>query len=88
MQISEQFASITIRSLDRGLKERLRVRAAQNGRSMEAEARLILETTLAPRDVPPAQHLFDRVQARFAAFGGADLDLPAREAMREPPSFD
>lgn len=35
-------ASITIRNLDDSAKERLRVRAAQNGRSMEEEARLLL----------------------------------------------
>lgn len=35
-------ASITIRNLDNSAKERLRVRAAQNGRSMEEEARLLL----------------------------------------------
>jgi phosphopantothenoylcysteine decarboxylase/phosphopantothenate--cysteine ligase len=35
-------ASITIRGLDDALKQRLRLRAAQNGRSMEDEARTIL----------------------------------------------
>lgn len=35
-------ASITIRNLDDAAKERLRMRAAQNGRSMEEEARLLL----------------------------------------------
>src|SRR6202790_638785 len=35
-------ASITIRGLDDGLKQRLRLRAARNGRSMEDEARTIL----------------------------------------------
>jgi phosphopantothenoylcysteine decarboxylase/phosphopantothenate--cysteine ligase len=34
-------ASITIRKLDDGVKERLRVRAAKAGRSMEEEARAI-----------------------------------------------
>ena len=32
-------ASITVRNLDDGLKRRLRIRAAENGRSMEEEAR-------------------------------------------------
>ena len=36
-------ASITIRNLDDTVKERLRVRAAMHGRSMEDEARLILK---------------------------------------------
>ncbi|MGK2878430.1 MAG: FitA-like ribbon-helix-helix domain-containing protein [Solirubrobacterales bacterium] len=36
-------AAITIRDLDDAAKERLRVRAAMNGRSMEAEARTLIE---------------------------------------------
>ena len=35
-------AMITIRNLDGKVKQKLRVRAAVNGRSMEAEARAIL----------------------------------------------
>ena len=35
-------AMITIRDLDGQVKQKLRVRAAVNGRSMEAEARAIL----------------------------------------------
>ncbi|MGH6847586.1 MAG: FitA-like ribbon-helix-helix domain-containing protein [Methylocella sp.] len=34
-------SSITIRNLDQAIKERLRVRAAEHGHSMEAEARRI-----------------------------------------------
>ena len=48
-------ASITIRNLDGRVKERLRVRAAQNGRSMEAEARSILSDTLAPTNAEAGQ---------------------------------
>ena len=39
-------ASITVRNLDDGLKRRLRIRAAENGRSMEQEARDILRGRL------------------------------------------
>ena len=35
-------ASITVRNLEDGLKRRLRIRAAENGRSMEQETRDIL----------------------------------------------
>ena len=35
-------ATLTIRNLPDDVRDRLRVRAAQNGRSMEAEARLAL----------------------------------------------
>ena len=40
-------ASITIRQLDDELKQRLRLRAARNGRSMEDEARTILRQAAA-----------------------------------------
>ena len=43
-------ASITSRQLDEGLKRRLRLRAARNGRSMEDEARTILRTAAALDD--------------------------------------
>lgn len=38
--------AITIRRLPEGVKQRLRMRAAENGRSMEAEARDILVSAL------------------------------------------
>lgn len=37
-------ASITIRNLDDEIKQRLRVRAAKNGRSLEEELRVILQS--------------------------------------------
>lgn len=79
-------ASITIRKLDPSLKERLRVRAAEHGHSMEAEARQILQTALAGSGRRQRErNLYERVHARFAKLGGVDLELPARQAAREPP---
>ncbi|MCY4396246.1 MAG: plasmid stabilization protein, partial [Rhodospirillaceae bacterium] len=69
-------ASITIRNLDDGLKRRLRVRAAENGRSMEEEARDILRRTVG--QAPPPKDLGRAIHARFAALGGVDLELPER----------
>ena len=40
-------AQLLVRKLDEDVKERLRVRAKRNGRSVEAEAREILQATLA-----------------------------------------
>ena len=45
-------ASITVRNLDDDLKRRLRIRAAENGRSMEQEAREILWSALAVEAAP------------------------------------
>lgn len=80
-------ASITIRNLDEGLKRRLRVRAAEHGRSMEDEARAILRVSLSA-DAAMPRHLGTALHALFASAGGADLDIPAREPIREPPRFD
>ena len=77
-------ASITIRDLEPQLKERLRVRAAHNGRAMEEEARVILRTTLAGSGLT-AQRLGDSIHGRFHALGGVDLAIPEREPMRAPP---
>ena len=39
-------ATLTIRNLDEDVKRRLRLRGAENGRSMEAEARAILAQSI------------------------------------------
>ncbi|MGH6794023.1 MAG: FitA-like ribbon-helix-helix domain-containing protein [Methylocella sp.] len=80
-------SSITIRNLDPALKERLRVRAAEHGHSMEAEARRILKTALSEQGRPRGPNLYERIRARFAPLGGVDLELPPREGVRELPRF-
>jgi antitoxin FitA len=77
-------ASITIRNLDERTKARLRVRAAQHGRSMEAEARTLLRAALRD-EVTPGSNLADAIRTRFRRFGGVELRRPAREPIREPP---
>ena len=80
-------ASITVRNLDDGLKRRLRVRAAENGRSMEQEAREILKHALEEEAVP-VRNLGTALHELFRPFGGVDLEIPPRQPMREPPRFD
>ena len=79
-------ASITIRNLDDGVKTRLRVRAAGNGRSMEEEARLILRDAVGRK--PSSRNLANIVRSYFGPKNGVDLELPPREPAREPPSFE
>jgi plasmid stability protein len=59
---SADMSSITIRNLDPAVKERLRIRAAQHGHSMEAEARSILQSTLKEPDRLPARNLYERIR--------------------------
>ncbi len=76
-------ASITIRRLPENTKRRLRLRAARNGRSMEQEARELLETALAQTDRKP-ENLGETIHRRFAALGGVDLKIPPRGPIRDP----
>ncbi len=69
-------AALTIRNLDDSTHARLRVRAARNGRSMEAEVRAILDEVL-PED-RPEYGTGTRIRALFADLGGVELDLPGR----------
>lgn len=71
-------STLTVRNLDDAVKARLRVRAAENGRSMEAEARAILRDTLL--GAPPAR-LGTRIHERFAGLRGDALELPARREL-------
>lgn len=80
-------ASITVRNLDEGLKRRLRIRAAENGHSMEQEARNILRSVL-DEDAAPERMLGTALHELFKPFGGVDLEIPPREPMRDPVRFD
>ena len=80
-------ASITVRNLDDGLKRRLRIRAAENGHSMEQEVRDILRAAL-EREAAPEGNLGTAIHELFKPFGGVELEIPPREPMREPPRFD
>ncbi len=79
-------ASLMIRNLDDDVKRRLRLRAAENGRSMEAEAREILRLTVGCE--PPPEDLGQAIHARFAKFGEINLEIPERSPMRPLPDFD
>lgn len=73
-------ASITIRRLPESTK---RLRAARNGRSMEQEAREILEAALT-RTEAKSENLGDLIHRRFPALGGVDLKIPPRRPIRDP----
>lgn len=79
-------ASITIRNLDDEVKHRLRVRAAENGRSMEEEVWRILRVAVGC--TPGPQDLATIIRSYFGPSNGVDLELPPREPVREPLSFD
>lgn len=69
-------AAISIRNLDDRVKERLRIKAARHGRSMEAEIRAILVEAV--REPGDADGLFETMLIRFGEIGGVELELPPR----------
>jgi antitoxin FitA len=76
-------ANLTVRKLDPAVKERLRVRAARRGHSMEEEARRILTEACAP----PASNLAVIAGALFGPENGFELELPARSPGRAALDF-
>ena len=80
---NQGMASITIRNLTDDTKKRLRLRAAEHGRSLEAEAREILNNGVASQPAG-ADNLFDSIHRRFAALGGVELKLPKRGSRKVP----
>jgi len=81
-------ATLTIHNIDAAVKEQLRVRAARNSRSMEAELRSIISDAVSgQRNREP--NLAEAIRRRFEPFGGVD-DLEPHPAVTvgEPPAFD
>jgi len=79
-------AAITIRQLSEEDKQRLRERAAANGRSMEAEARAILLAGIADETPKPVRLDINWVDAFMEfgkKFGDVELELPPRTSSRE-----
>lgn len=78
-------AAISIRNLDDVVKERLRIRAARHGRSMESEIRTIL--TDAVREPADEVGLFHVLLDRFDELGGVELELPPRTTAPRAPDL-
>jgi plasmid stability protein len=78
-------AVITIRNLPAEIHRALRVRAAEHGRSTEAEVRAILAEAVQPAGrVKLGSALVDA----FRPFGGVDLKIERDRKVPEPPEFD
>jgi antitoxin FitA len=70
-------ATLTIRNLDEETKRQLRIQGAKNNRSMEAEARIILQKSLLTTET--SFGLASRIREIVTPYGGVDLKLPDRK---------
>jgi antitoxin FitA len=78
-------AKIYIHNIDEQLAACLRARAALHARSMEDEVREILRLALSAEPTR-GQSLVEAMRTRIEPLAGIELELPAREAQREPPA--
>lgn len=79
-------SSLTIRNVDEATKQRLRLRAARHGVSMEEEVRRILKEVLHPAEAP--SRLGQRLRDRFALATTEQFVLPKRHMPRTPLQWD
>jgi plasmid stability protein len=80
-------ASITVRNLEESTKRKLKMQAAENGRSMEQEIREILNGAVREKRQEAAKsgaELVKRIREIFGPLGGVDLEPLPREPMGEP----
>jgi plasmid stability protein len=78
-------SAITVRNLPEETRRALKVRAAQHGRSTEAEIREILEEAVRPK----ARVMIGSELAAFGRqLGGVDLDIPRDQTPLKPAIFE
>jgi plasmid stability protein len=85
-QEPQAMASLTVRGIPEAEKEALRVRAAKNGRSMEAELRAIIREAVKD-GVKPEMDLFTAIRAIVEPHGGLET-AEHPDAPVEPPRLD
>ncbi len=78
-------AAITIRNLSAETHRALRVRAAEHGRSTEAEVRAILDEAARPAG---RVKMGSALVEMFRPLGGVDLDIERDRSPAEPPQFE
>jgi len=78
-------AALNVRNLSDETHKALRIRAAANGRSVEAEIRIILDDAVSPKN---QLGLGSMLAAIGRELGGVDLDIARDKAEPEPASFE
>ncbi len=77
--------AVTVRNLPEKTHRALKVRAAQNGRSTEAEIRVILEEAVSPK---ARMKIGSQLAAFGRRYGGIELDSKRDRRPIEPARFE
>ena len=83
-------SSLLIRNLSDETKKALRIKAAENGRSMTEEARSLIEAGIQkpqPKKQPKANNWVHSLLMDLRAIGDAELELPPRDEAPPPLDF-
>lgn len=78
-------AAVTIRNIPEKTHRALKLRAAKNGRSTEAEIRLILEESVSPK---PRLKIGSELAAFGRRYGGIELNYERDRRPIEPAKFE
>ena len=78
-------AAITVRNLSAETHRALRVRAAEHGRSTEAEVRAILDEAVRPAE---RVRLGSALVDAFRPLGGVELEIERDRTPAKPPRFE
>lgn len=78
--------AVTVRNIPEATHRALRLRAANSGRSTEAEIRYILEEAVQPAE--SQLKLGDAIHQLAMKYGGFELDIPPRTDMPRAAVFD
>ncbi len=76
-------ANLSVRKLDQRVYEKLRIRAAKHGVSMEEEARQIIAQVVTGSD-----RISTIFQKYFGSKNGINLDIPDQRKPHEPMDFN
>ena len=78
-------AAVSIRNLDDAVRDRIRLRAAANGRSMEAEMRAILMEAV--EELDEDEGIVGALMKRFSQLGGVELGFAPRSESPRAAEF-
>jgi plasmid stability protein len=77
--------AVTVRNLPKEVHRALKLRAARNARSTEAEIRVILQEAVSPRK---RINIGSELAAFGKRFGGIDLDIHRDQTPTKPAVFE
>lgn len=81
--------TLTVRNLDPEVKQGIKKLGAAHGRSMEAEARVILAEAVRCADQKVSKGgVASAIRERFVGIGGVELEFPSRNEMPREIDFN